>query len=94
MTPRCPSRRLTLANRLPSLEGDANRLYGLLTALSWPSRQCEVDLYTIGSLLGLRPISVRLALLALRMSGRIAVRRRRGRRERWVVTLFSRSART
>ncbi len=92
MTTRCPRNRSTLAERLPSLERDANRVYRLFTALSGHSCVCEIDLHETARLLGLRPISFRLALLALKMSGRVAVRRRRGRRERLVVMVFERGA--
>ncbi len=92
MTARCPTTRLTRAERLPSLEADANRLYRLVAALGGPSCRCEIDLQKTARLLSMRPISFRLALLALRMSGRVAVRRRRGRRERLVVRVFERGA--
>ena len=63
---------------LPLHQTDEDRVYGLLAAVCGPSGRCDADLVQIARLLRIRPVSLRIALLALRVRRRVRVDRKRG----------------
>lgn len=88
MTPPTAYNRNPGFQRLPSLDNDQTRVLGLLSRLAWPSGRVEIDIDLLAALSELRPLSLRLALLSLKLSRKIALYRRRNRKRRIVVTVF------
>ena len=57
--------------RLPIRPSDPKRVIRLLRAIAGPSGRCETDVGEVARLLGLRPLSVMIALLSLSAERRI-----------------------
>ena len=73
MTRECPSRPISTLPRVPTPQEEEARLYGHLSRLAGASFVCHADLTEVGRLLRIRPLALRIALLGLRMRGKVVV---------------------
>lgn len=90
MTREAPHRTAHGPPRPVALSEDERRLYVLLTALCGASGQADTDLGAIGRLLRVRPLSLRIALLGLRIRRLLFVAHDMNRFEAITVTLAPR----
>lgn len=87
MTRECPTRAMATLPRVGTPSEEERRLYTLFTALAGPSGVCHADLDEIGRLLRIRPLALRIALLGLRMRGKVSITHSPDRFEAITVTL-------
>lgn len=75
------------AERLPGLDDPIERLYAVLAASCEPSGRATVDLAEIALSLRLRDLTWRIALLSLRLAGRVHVEHSKERFETATIML-------
>jgi hypothetical protein len=73
--------------RLPGLDDALLRVYGLLVASCGQSNRATVDLEEVARELGMRPLTVRIAIAGLRLSGEIEAEHAPERFERMTISL-------
>lgn len=86
----CPCGRRTVPlppPRLPGLDDALNRVYGLLVASCGHSGRATVDLEEVARELGMRALTVRIALAGLRLAGEIEAEHSPERFETVTITL-------
>lgn len=85
--PDCPILVTIPPPRLPGLEECLERVYRLLVASCGHSMRATVDLDEVARHLGMRPLTVRIALAGLRLTGEIEAQHDPERFERVTISL-------